>query len=139
MRFFKKKHKGFDVDALHAEIMFRIRALFLDSGVEDPWGMSVMAGTAFTSAEMAKKEEIESKLRVQKIIHLFPLFIAYSTSIAKGTTELQKTKNIQMGMPDEFWVKLEEIHKEVAFSAICGSVSQLVDLSLLQVGPRKPR
>ena len=44
-----------------------------------------------------------------------------------------------MQMPEEFWAKLEEIHKEVAFAAICGSLSQLVDLNLLSVGPRRPK
>lgn len=139
MRFFKKKQTSFDIDALNAEIMFRIRALFLDSGMEDPWGMSVMAGTSFTSKEVADMEELESKLRVSKIIHLFPLLIAHATTLAKGTTELQRTKNIDMQMPEEFWEKLSEIHKEVAFSAICGSISQLVDLNLLSVGPRRPK
>jgi hypothetical protein len=140
MKFFKKKKQAsFDIDALHAEIMFRIRALFLDSGMEDPWGMSVMAGTSFTSKEVADMEELESKLRVSKIIHLFPLLIAHATTLSKGTTELQRTKNIEMQMPEEFWDKLEEIHKEVAFSAICGSLAQLVDLQLISVGPRRPK
>lgn len=139
MRFFKKKLPAFDIDALHAEIMFRIRALFLDSGVEDPWGMSVMAGTSFTSTEIAQKEESESRRRVEEVIHLFPLFIAYATTLSKGITELQKTRNLDMQLPDEFWDKLGEVHKEIAFSAICGSVAQLVDLKLLSVGPRKPK
>ncbi len=139
MKFFKKKKPSFDIDALHAEIMFRIRALFLDSGMEDPWGMSVMAGTSFTSKEVADMEELESKLRVEKIMHLFPLLMAHAVTLSKGATELQKTKNMEMQMPEEFWDKFAEIHQEMAFSAICGSLSQLVDLKLLSIGPRRPK
>jgi hypothetical protein len=141
MKWFKKKKYKFDEDALVAEIMYRIRALFLDSQLKDAFALGVIAGTTYVSDEVAEMEQRASDERVEKIAHLFPLIFAQTYSIAKATTELQRTKmgDAAKELPDEFWDHFAATNQELTIAAVVGNLSQMVDLHLISVGPRRPK
>jgi hypothetical protein len=140
MSFFRKKKPKieFDIDALTTEVMFRIRGLFLDSQLEDAFSLSVIAGTTMVSDEIAEKEQEESDKRVARIAHLYPMILAHAHSIAKATVVLYKTK-VDSDLPEEAWETMLEINQQIALAAVVGSISQIVDLQLLSIGPRRPK
>lgn len=140
MFFKKKRSKEIDLDALNAEVMFRLRGLFLDSQLEEAFALSVIAGTTMVSDEVAAHEQEQSDKRVARILHLLPLIHTHAYSIAKATVTLYRTK-VDNGdeLPEEVWEMMFQINEQIAIAAVMGSLSQIVDLDLLTVGPRRPR
>jgi hypothetical protein len=141
MSFFRKKKEPFNMDALNAEINFRMRGLFLDSQLKDAFALSVIAGTSFVSDEVGEREQQESDKRVERIAHLAPLIFAHTYQLAKSSIELQRTKLGAAGdeLPEEVWDNFQEATQHIAIASVVGSLSQMVDLKLLSVGPRRPR
>ena len=141
MFFRKKKTPTLDLDALTTEVMFRMRGLLLDAQLEDAFSLSVLSGTSMVSDEVAEREQIESDIRYKKISHLYPLIFAHTYHIAKSISELQK---VRLGswaeeMDPEEWEHVVSTTQQIALASVVGSLSQLVDLKLISVGPRKPR
>ncbi len=141
MRWFKKKKATFDPDMLNAEIMYRMRGMFLDSQLEDAFALSVIAGASYVSDEVAEKERQDSDKRVEKIAYLMPLIGAQTYQVAKAITELHKTK---MGpeakeAPDEYWEFYFARSHQIAIASVIGAISQLVDIGLVSLGPIIPR
>jgi len=139
--FKKKKPLELDEDRLMAEIMYRIRSMFLDSQLDDAFALSVIAGASYVSDEIAEKEQQDSDARVAKIAYLMPLIVAQTYQIAKATTELHKTK---MGSeandaPEEYWEFYFARTHQLTMAAVTGAISQMVDIGLLSLGPIKPR
>ena len=141
MGWLRKRRYELDLDALNAEVMFRIRGLFLDSQLNDSFSLSVIAGTSLVSEEVAEREQEESQKRIARVAHLYPMIFAHTYQIAKATAELQKTKfgDAANELDDAVWESLFETTQQIAMASVVGSLSQMVDLNLLTVGPRKPR
>lgn len=141
MRWFKKKPPEIDEDQLMAEIMYRIRGMFLDSQMENAFALSVIAGASYVSDDIAQKEQEDSDRRVERIAYLLPLITAQTYQIAKATTELFKTKLGQEGetAPDGYWEFYFERAHQLTLASVIGAIAQMVDIGLLSLGPVKPK
>lgn len=143
MRWFKKKKKDHELtlDELTTEVMARIRGLYLDAQFKDAFALSVLSGTTMVSDEVAKMEQAASDRRLRRVEHLTPLIVAQTFAIAKSNMELEKT-NISGDLsqvPEEVWTRMVTHNHQMMLGAVLGSISQMVDLNLLTVGPRRPR
>jgi hypothetical protein len=64
--------------------MFRIRALFLDSGMEDPFALSVLSGTSWLPVKKLRIwKSWKANFEYRTPIHLFPLLIAHALQLFK--------------------------------------------------------
>ena len=146
MSWFKKKKEikenpELTLDELTTEVMSRIRGLYLDAQFKEAFELSVLSGTTRVSDEVAEMEEAESDRRTKRIEHLTPLILAQTFAIAKSSMELQK-KNMSGDVdqvPEEVWLQMVTHNHQMMLGAVLGSISQMVDLRLLSVGPRRPR
>ena len=143
MSWFKKKKKDHELtlDELTTEVMARIRGLYLDAQFKDAFALSVLSGTTMVSDEVAKMEQAASDRRLRRVEHLTPLIVAQTFAIAKSNIELEKT-NISGDLsqvPEEVWTRMVTHNHQMMLGAVLGSISQMVDLNLLTVGPRRPR
>lgn len=141
MMFFRKRKVELDLEALTTEVMFRMRGLLLDAQLDDAFSLSVIAGTTMVSDEVAQREQEESNKRYSKVAHLYPLVFAHTYQIAKSVAVLQRTKlgKIAEEMPEEVWEHIVKTTQQIAMASVLGSISQMVDLDLLTVGPRRPK
>lgn len=139
--FKKKKEYELPLDELTTEIMSRIRGLYLDAQFKDAFALSVLSGTTMVSDEVADMEQRESDKRLKNVEHLTPLIIAQTFAIAKSHMELEKTSiaGDLDKVPDEVWSRMVTHNHQMMLGAVLGSISQMVDLRLLSVGPRRPK
>jgi hypothetical protein len=144
MSWFKKKEKQdpeLTLDELTTEVMSRIRGLYLDAQFKEAFALSVLSGTSMVSDEVAAMEQSASDRRIKKVEHLTPLIIAQTFAIAKSSMELEKTNmsgDISQ-VPEEVWSHMVTHNHQMMLGAVLGSISQMVDLQLLSIGPRRPR
>lgn len=141
MFFRKKKPAELDSDMLMAEIMYRMRGMFLDSQLQDAFALSVIAGASYVSDEVAEKEQQDSDKRFSRIEYLMPLIVAQCYQVAKATTELHRTKMGEASneAPDEYWDYYFSRSHQIAIASVTGAICQLVDIGLLSLGPIIPR
>ena len=142
MRFFKKRQPPeIDQDRLMAEIMYRMRGMFLDSQLQDAFALSVIAGASYVSDEVAEREQQDSDKRFSKIEYLMPLIVAQCYQVAKATTELHRTKMCSESneAPDEYLEYYFSRSHQIAIASVTGAICQLVDIGLLSLGPIVPR
>ena len=137
MWFRKKKKVNFDQDKLMAEVMYRVRGMFLDSQLEEAFALSVIAGASYVSEEIANKEQEDSDKRVERIAFLLPLIATHAFQLSKATTELFKTKMQSEGeeAPEGYWEFYQDRSQAMMMACAIGSVAQMVDLGLLDLGP----
>jgi hypothetical protein len=124
-----------------SDIPIRIRGFILDSQVDDPHELSVILGCSVISDEVQQKEETESDKRVEKIGYLIPLLYSHSHLLSEGTVELQRANASSeevKALPDEIWWETRKMMEHIAITALMGSVSQLVDMGLLEI-PKEHR
>lgn len=131
---FKRKRKSklsmLDMNA-------RLRGFILDSQIQNPHELAEVLGLPRISDEIADREEEESDIRVERVAHLVPFVYTYSHSLAEGSVELQKhSLENASAIPEEIWMFSRRMMEQVAMSAMLGSLSQLIDMGLLQV-PKK--
>lgn len=134
MKWFKKNSQEISI----AEINARLRGFLLDSQINDAYEMSVILGCGNISLEVAEKEEEESEKRVDRISHLMPLIYAHSQALSQGAVEFQRT-NLPENfpeLPDEVWWDSRKLMEQVSTAAMLGSISQLVDMGLLEIPKR---
>jgi hypothetical protein len=134
--FGKKKKAEFNLSL--AEVTARLRGFILDSQIQNAHELSTILGCSSLSDEVAEREEEESDKRVEKINYLVPLLFAHSHALAEGAVEFQRsTLSPEVkGLPDEVWWESRKMMEQIAVSTLIGSVSQLVDMGLLEI-PRK--
>jgi hypothetical protein len=137
----KKENPELTLDELTTEVMSRIRGLYLDAQFKDAFALSVLSGTTMVSDEVAEMEEAASDRRLKRVEHLTPLIVAQTFAIAKSNMELQKTNmsGDVSQVPEEVWSQMVTHNHQMMLGAVLGSISQMVDLRLLSVGPRRPR
>lgn len=123
-----------------ADMSSRIRGFILDSQINDAHELSVLLGCSVLSDEVQHKEEKESDKRVEKIAYLIPLLYSHSHLIAEGSVEFQRTniKDELKGIPDEIWLESKNMMEQISISALIGSISQLIDMGLLEI-PKEHR
>ena len=130
---FKKKPKANPLSI--AEMTARLRSFVMDSQIQDGHELSVILGCSVISEEVQEREEEESDKRLERIEYLVPLLYAYAHMLAEGAVELQRVnlpKDLK-DLPDEIWWESRKMMEQVSLSALLGSVSQLVDMGLLQI------
>lgn len=139
--FKKKKDPEVTLDELTTEVMTRIRGLYLDAQFKEAFALSVLSGTSMVSDEVAEMEQAASDRRIKRVEHLTPLIVAQTFAIAKSSMELEKTSisGDLSQVPDEVWTRMVTHNHQMMLGAVLGSISQMVDLGLLTVGPRRPR
>jgi len=123
-----------------ADMSSRIRGFILDSQINDAHELSVLLGCSVISDEVQHKEEKESDKRVDKIAYLIPLLYSHSHLIAEGSVEFQRL-NIEeelKGIPEEIWLESKKTMEQIAISSLIGSISQLIDMGLLEI-PKEHR
>lgn len=125
-------------DLSMAEIQRRLRGFILDSQINNAHDIAVILGASVSSMEVLEKEEEESDKRVERISYLTPLIFAHAHALAEGASEFQKStlKDAPEEMPDipdEVWLESRRLMESVAVSAIMGSISQFIDMGLLQI------
>ena len=132
--FLKKKKKNVTL----GDITNRIRGFILDSQIQNAHELSVILGCSIISDEVQEREEEESDKRIEKISYLVPLLYAHVHLLAEGAVEYQKSTLPEelKDLPAEIWTESRKMMEQVALSAIVGSVSQIIDMGLLDI-PRK--
>jgi hypothetical protein len=140
MRFFKKKKPVYqiDLDELRVEMMAKVRGLILDSQLKEGFELSVLAGTTPLSDEVAKMEQEKSDQRVEKIKHLMPLLHMFAITICGSAVNLQK-QHIENAeeVPSEMWQVMMENVIQISLAVSIASLSQLVDIGVLEIPRRK--
>lgn len=137
---FKKKQNQ-SMALTMAEVTNRVRGFILDSQIQNAHELAVLLGCSVISDELQEREEEESEIRVDRISHLVPLLYAQAHVLSEGAIEYQKS-NLPSGLkevPNEVWVESRKMMEQVSLSALMGSVSQLVDMGLLQLPKRKKK
>ena len=124
-----------------SEMTSRLRGFILDSQVQNGHELSVILGCSIISEELQEREEDESDKRLERIEYLIPLLYAYSHTLAEGAVELQRSNLPKplKDIPDEIWWESRKMMEQVSLSVLLGSVSQLVDMGLLEVPKRSKR
>jgi hypothetical protein len=132
--FFKKKNKNLTL----LDINNRIRGFILDSQIQNAHELSVILGCSIISDEVQEREEEESDKRIEKISYLVPLLYAHVHLLAEGAVEYQKSTlpDELKDLPPEIWTESRKMMEQVALSTLVGSVSQLIDMGLIDI-PRK--
>jgi len=133
---FKKKKTNLSM----IDMASRLRGFILDSQIQNPHELAELLGLSVISDEVAEREEEESDIRVDRIAHLVPLAYTYAHSLAEGSIEFQK-KNVAdlQGIPEEVWMFSRRMVEQVAMSAMLGSISQLIDMGLLEIPKQRGR
>lgn len=131
----KKKRKG---DLTVGDITARLRGFILDSQIQNGHELTEILGCSILSDEVAEREEQESDKRTERISHLIPLIYAHAHTLAEGAVEYQRSTltGELKELPDEIWQESRRMMEQVAMSAILGSVSQIVDMGLLDIPKR---
>jgi hypothetical protein len=131
--FNKKKKKKEELSLL--EITSRLRGFILDSQIQNGHELCVILGCSSMSDELQEREEEESEKRTKKISFLVPMLYAHAHALAEGAVEYQRsnTPEDMKGVPDEIWWESRNMMTQVSLSALLGSVSQLVDMGLLEI------
>lgn len=135
----RKKKKKTDVTI--AEVTARLRGFILDSQVQNGHELSVILGCSAISNEVAEKEEEESDKRTEKISYLVPMLYAHAHALSEGAVEYQRSQAPKelKDLPDDVWWDSKNMMTKLAVSALLGSVSQLVDMGLLEIPKRKKK
>lgn len=132
--FKKKTVKGIPLE----EVTRRLRGFILDSQVQNAHEMSVILGCAAISEEVQEREEEESDKRTERISYLVPMLYAFSHALADGAMEYQRgnVPDTIKDLPKEIWYQSRSMMTDLSLSALMGSISQLVDMGLLEI-PKK--
>jgi hypothetical protein len=130
-----KKKKS---DITLGEVSNRIRGFILDSQIQNAHELSSILGCPVISEDVQEREEEESDKRIAKISYMVPLLFAHVHLLAEGAVEYQKSNLPEEleELPAEVWQESRKMMEQVSLSAVMGSVSQLIDMGLLEI-PRK--
>ena len=134
--FRKKTIKGIPLE----EVTRRLRGFILDSQVQNAHEMSVILGCSSISEEVQEREEEESDKRTARISYLVPMLYAFSHALADGAMEYQRGNvpdNLKE-LPKEVWYQSRSMMTDLSLAALMGSISQLIDMGLLEI-PRKSK
>lgn len=134
MSLFKKKSKTV---TMH-EVQERLRGFILDSQLQNAHELTTYLGCSPLSLEVATKEEQESDKRTERVGYLIPMLYAQAHAISEASVALQRTMITTEKVSEETWKHSRMLVEQITMSTLVGSVSQLVDMGLLDI-PRKKR
>ena len=135
MGMFKKKSKPVTM----AEVSERMRGFILDSQLQNAHELAVYLGCSPLSNEVAEKEEQESDVRTERVGYLIPMLFAQAHVISEASVALQRTMITTEKVSEETWKHSRMLVEQITMSTLMGSVSQLVDMGLLEIPRKKKR
>lgn len=109
----------------------RVRGFLLDSQIQHPHDLALIAGCSPISDEVAEREEEESDIRLARVSYLIPILFAYAHTMAEVSTEFQKQYS-EIKAPDDVWKYSRAMTEQISMAALLGAVAQLVDMGLLE-------
>lgn len=118
----------------------RIKGFILDSQVSEGDHISVLLGCSPVSEDVAERELEESDSRVARVDHLIPVMYAYCHAMAEGMVAHQQahaTEEELEQVPQEAWGATRKVFTQVALNSLLGAISQLTDLGLITINPKK--
>lgn len=128
----KKKSPNLSI----GEVKSRLRGFLLDSQMNNAHEMGIILGCSSISDEVQQREEEESDKRVERLSYLMPFLYAHSHALAEGAVELQRSnvsEELDKSIPDEIWWESRKMMEQISLSALMGSISQLIDMGLIQI------
>lgn len=114
-----------------------LRGFILDSQIEAPHELAVLLGCSNISEDVAEMEEEASDLRVIRVKYLSPFIIFFAKSLAEAIIESQRQDDEANEIPTEVWTNTKRLLEHTSTSAILGSITQMVDLGLLEIPKRR--
>ncbi|CAB4123931.1 hypothetical protein UFOVP45_64 [uncultured Caudovirales phage] len=131
---FKKKKKPPTI----GELTNRLRGFMLDSQIQNGNELAILLGCSPISDELLEREEEESEKRTDRIGYLTPLIYAFSHTLSEAAVEYQR-ENFEGAekLPAEIWTASRRMLEQATISVMMGSLSQFVDMGLLNVPKEK--
>jgi hypothetical protein len=132
----KPKYKG--ITSIK-QVKTHVREFILDSQIPDGDLVSVDLGCSPISDEVLEREEQESDNRVERIAFLIPLLYGYAALFSEAFVHtLRPPKSITEDpelskLFDKMTAETKKIFEESMAHLLVGSVSQMIDLGLLQL------
>jgi hypothetical protein len=136
---FRKKSKLSRVTSIK-QIKSKIREFILDSELPNAWDVTELMGCSAVSDEVALREEDESEKRRERIDYLLPLLYSYSAiysealnavTVSAGNTKAKASPTAEL--------HARKMMEEMMSHLLIGSVSQMIDLGLLEVPKRRKK
>jgi len=138
--FRKKKPKYQEITNLN-QIKAHLREFIFDSQIENAAEIAEDFGCPIISEELIEKEQEESTRRVENISPLLPLLYGYSALFADAfvsNLNLPEVSDPRMHkLMHELTASTKQTFEEAMSHLLVGSVSQMVDLGLLNLTQRK--
>jgi hypothetical protein len=135
---FKKKPKYKSITSVK-QIKGHLREFILDSQIPDADEVSSRLGCPPISDEVLEREEDESEIRIERISFLIPLLYGYGKLFSEVFAESIAGSKPKKGSPvsDHPSAMVTPVTmgtlEEIMSHLLIGSVSQMVDLGLLQL------
>lgn len=121
------------------QVKTHVREFILDSQIPDGDLISVDLGCPPISDEVLEREEQESDKRVERIGFLIPLLYGYAALFSEAFVQTLKppksiTEDPELNkLVDKMTAETKKIFEESMAHLLVGSVSQMIDLGLLQL------
>lgn len=139
---FKKKKAKYEQITNVNQIKAHLREFILDSQIPNSESISRDLGCPPISDELYEREEDESELRVEQISHLIPLLYGYSSLFSEAFVasidvpeEMISSENKKSTLA--ITRAVQAMFEDAMSHLLIGSVSQMVDLGLLELPKRK--
>lgn len=144
MIFRKKKKPKYKSITSVTQIKSHLREFIMDSQIPNADDVSVKLGCPPISDEVYDKELEQSDLRAEKISFLIPLLYGYSALFAEAFVTNMSAENASEKVPPELKKLIDQITEQTKVvledamaHLLIGSVSQLVDLGLINVARKE--
>jgi hypothetical protein len=139
VKFFKRSTPKYKKITSVKQIKTHLREFILDSQIPDGDSISVELGCSPISEELLEREEEESDLRVEKISFLIPLLYGYAALFSEAFVSTMAPPESLMKEPemakmvDGMTRETRKVFEESMAHLLVGSVSQMIDLGLLEL------
>jgi hypothetical protein len=139
MSWFKRHRPKYKKIRSINQVKVHIREFILDSQIPDGDLISVDLGCPPISDELLEREEQESDTRVERISFLIPLLYGYAALFSEAFVHTLRppisiTEDPDLSkLVDKMTVETKKIFEESMAHLLVGSVSQMIDLGLLEL------
>ena len=139
MKFFKRSIPKYKKITSVKQIKTHLREFILDSQIPDGDIISVELGCTPISEELLEREEEESDIRVEKISFLIPLLYGYAALFSEAFVSTMAPPDELLKQPerakmvDHITHETRKVFEESMAHLLVGSVSQMIDLGLLEL------
>jgi hypothetical protein len=138
VRLFKRKPKYKRITSV-SQVKAHLREFLMDSQIPNPDEISLILGCSPISDELMEKYEEESEVRVERVSYLIPLLYGYSALFAEAfvsTIEISALEDVPAEtkkLLETITSHTQKVLEESMSHLLVGSVSQMVDLGLLNL------